>query len=192
MLRLANADLLPFEYNTLVNTIGEYLGEVKALIEQTRNDVEWENKLIKEKAYALAADPTLKFALPKPKATVPFIDFSPVENAVLQLKSTADGLKSALAKADQLNNAKLADLNAILFQAEQKLLDEKGLPRRPWYRHQIYAPGFYTGYGVKTLPGVREGIEESNWKEAQERISILSKTLLGFDQTLQQAISILQ
>lgn len=190
MLRLANADLLPFEYNTLVNTIGEYLGEVKGLIEQTRNDVEWENKLINEKAYALSADPTLKFALPKAKAVVPFLDFSPVENAVFQLKSTTDVLKSVLVKADQLSNTQLATLNAILFQAEQKLLDEKGLPRRPWYRHQIYAPGFYTGYGVKTLPGVREGIEESNWKEAQERISILAKTLLGFDQTLQQAISL--
>ena len=191
MLRLANADLLPFEYNTLVNTIGEYLAEVKMLIEQTRSDIEWENKLINEKAYALSADPTLKFALPKAKGAVPFLDFSPAENAVFQLKATAEALKAAITKADQLDAEKLSKLNGVLYQAEQKLLDEKGLPRRPWYRHQIYAPGFYTGYGVKTLPGVREGIEEANWKEAQERISVLSRTLLGFDQTLQQAISIL-
>jgi N-acetylated-alpha-linked acidic dipeptidase len=74
----------------------------------------------------------------------------------------------------------------------QKLLSEKGLPRRPWYRHQIYAPGFYTGYGVKTLPGVREGIEEHNWKESQERISVLAEVLMAFDDTILQALSLLK
>ena len=78
-----------------------------------------------------------------------------------------------------------------LTENQQKLLDEKGLPRRPWYRHQIYAPGYYTGYGVKTLPGLREGIEEANWMETRERMEVLSKVLLKFDATLQEAASIL-
>jgi N-acetylated-alpha-linked acidic dipeptidase len=69
------------------------------------------------------------------------------------------------------------------------LLYEKGLPRRPWYKHQIYAPGFYTGYGVKTLPGIREGIEEGNWSEAQERIRILAITLADFDSTIKAALA---
>ncbi|MFZ9743417.1 MAG: transferrin receptor-like dimerization domain-containing protein, partial [Chitinophagaceae bacterium] len=68
---------------------------------------------------------------------------------------------------------------------------EKGLPRRPWYRHQIYAPGYYTGYGVKTLPGLREGIEEKNWNETKERIEVLAKALNRFDAALQEGLSIL-
>ena len=101
-------------------------------------------------------------------------------------------MKNAISKADKVDADALNKLNQILYQAEQKLLDEKGLPRRPWYRHQIYAPGYYTGYGVKTLPGLREGIEENNWSETKERIEVLSRTLLKFDGVLQEAVSILQ
>jgi N-acetylated-alpha-linked acidic dipeptidase len=109
---------------------------------------------------------------------------------MFQLKSTADGLKSALSKADKLASEKLAVLNGILFRAEQQLLFDKGLPRRPWYKHMIYAPGFYTGYGVKTLPGIREGIEERNWNEAQTYADNLANTLLQFNVTLQKAVQI--
>ncbi|MFM1969881.1 MAG: hypothetical protein RL152_1258, partial [Bacteroidota bacterium] len=99
--------------------------------------------------------------------------------------------KSFFPQADKLNAEQLGRLNKILFTAEQSLLNDKGLPRRPWYKHQIYAPGFYTGYGVKTLPGVREGIEEKNWNEAQERIVVLTNTLKEFNAVVQQAIAIL-
>jgi N-acetylated-alpha-linked acidic dipeptidase len=150
-----------------------------------------ENKLIADKVYQLAADPKENLKQPSAKPIVPFIDFSPVENALAQVKKTTDQLNSSLKKADQLDAASLKKLNQLLYQAEQKLLDEKGLPRRPWYRHQIYAPGYYTGYGVKTLPGLREGIEEANWMETKERVEVLSKVLLKFDATLQEAASIL-
>jgi N-acetylated-alpha-linked acidic dipeptidase len=106
------------------------------------------------------------------------------------LKKDTESLKKLLLGADKLDAVQLDKLNAILYQAEQKLLYEKGLPRRPWYRHQIYAPGFYTGYGVKTLPGIREGIEEGNWFEAQERIRILATTLAAFDSTIKAASAI--
>jgi N-acetylated-alpha-linked acidic dipeptidase len=190
MLRLANADVLPFDYNTLTGTIAEYLTDLKAMLEQLRSDAEMENKLINDKIYQLAADPQLKFALPKTKLSVPFLEFSTVENAMAVLKKDTESLKKLLSGADKLDALQLGKLNAILYQAEQKLLYEKGLPRRPWYRHQIYAPGFYTGYGVKTLPGVREGIEEGNWSEAQERIRILATTLAAFDSTIKAASAI--
>jgi N-acetylated-alpha-linked acidic dipeptidase len=189
MLRLANADVLPFDYNILTGTIAEYLTELKAMLEQLRSDAEMENKLINEKVYQLAADPQLKFALPKTKLSVPYLEFSPVENAMAVLKRDTEALKKQLQGADKLNALQLDKLNAMLYQAEQKLLYEKGLPRRPWYKHQIYAPGFYTGYGVKTLPGIREGIEEGNWSEAQERISILATTLTDFDTTIKAALA---
>jgi N-acetylated-alpha-linked acidic dipeptidase len=190
MLRLANADVLPFDYNTLTGTIAEYLTDLKAMLEQLRSDAEMENKLINDKVYQLAADPQLRFALPKLKSAVPYLEFSPVENAMATLKKNTELLKKQLMGADKLDAMQLDKLNAILYQAEQKLLHENGLPRRPWYRHQIYAPGFYTGYGVKTLPGVREGIEEGNWPEAQERIRILATTLANFHSTIKAALAI--
>ena len=191
MLRMANADVLPFDYSILTSTINDYFSEIKTLIDNSRSQVEIENKLIAEKVYQLAADPKEHFKLPTAKPSVPYLDFSPVENAIAQLKKTTDALKTSISKAEKLDAASLNSLNQILYQAEQKLLYENGLPRRPWYKHQIYAPGYYTGYGVKTLPGLREGIEESNWSETKERIEILAKTILKFDGAVQEALSIL-
>lgn len=191
MMRLANADVLPFDYNTLTNTIAGYLVDVKGLIDQMRTDVEVENKLINEKVFQLAADPKNQRALPVAQSSVPFLEFGSLENAMHTLTQSTQQLKNLLAKADQLNATELAQLNTILFTAEQSLLNEKGLPRRPWYKHQVYAPGFYTGYGVKTLPGIREGIEEKNWKEAQDRIGVLASTLMSFDAVIRNAIAIL-
>ena len=83
-------------------------------------------------------------------------------------------------------------MNALLYQCEQQLITEKGLPRRPWYRHTLYAPGYYTGYGVKTLPGVREAIEQRNWSEAQEQIQIAARALLSYIQKIEQILNLLQ
>ncbi|MFN5375921.1 MAG: transferrin receptor-like dimerization domain-containing protein, partial [Chitinophagaceae bacterium] len=187
----ANADVLPFDYNALTNTIAGYLVDVKGLIDQMRTDVEVENKLIHEKVFQLAADPKNQRALPVAQSSVPYLEFGSLENAMHTLTQSTQQLKNLFAKADQLNTTELAQLNTILFTAEQSLLNEKGLPRRPWYKHQVYAPGFYTGYGVKTLPGIREGIEEKNWKEAQDRIGVLAATLMSFDAVIRNAIAIL-
>jgi N-acetylated-alpha-linked acidic dipeptidase len=84
------------------------------------------------------------------------------------------------------------ELNEILYKVERSLINENGLPRRPWYKHQIYAPGYYTGYGVKTLPGIREAIEQRNWKEAQENIEIVSKTIEAYTQQVRLANIILK
>lgn len=190
MMRLANADVLPFDYSILVNTIGDYLTDVRGQLDQMRNDTELENKLVNDKLFDLAKDPKLGFKTPLAKSSVPFLDFSKVDNAMFQLKSSAEQLKSSLAKGDKLSAEKIAVLNGILFRAEQQLLFEKGLPRRPWYKHMIYAPGFYTGYGVKTLPGIREGVEERNWNEAQVYADHLATTLLQFNLSLQKAIQV--
>ncbi|PYQ47204.1 MAG: folate hydrolase, partial [Acidobacteria bacterium] len=68
-------------------------------------------------------------------------------------------------------------LDHVLMHIEQSLTLPEGLPRRPWFRHQIYAPGFYTGYGVKTVPGVREAIEQKQWTDANQQIEIVSKVI---------------
>ena len=192
MLRLANADILPFDYNILTGTVQEYFTDLKGMLDQMRLDTEMENKLIREGLYKLAADPRKKMGMPVEQAAVPFLEFSQLENALSKVSKSTILLKSRIKEAEKLSAEELTKFNTILFQAEQKLLSEKGLPRRPWYRHQVYAPGFYTGYGVKTLPGIREGIEEHNWKESQERISVLAEVLHTFDATILQALSLLK
>jgi N-acetylated-alpha-linked acidic dipeptidase len=133
-----------------------------------REKAKVENELIAKKAYQLSADPTEGLKTPTAETEVPFIDFSFILNALSNLEKAAAHLEQAKVSAD-VN--KINNLNAKIFAAEQQLLSTNGLPRRPWFKHTIYAPGFYTGYGVKTIPGVREAIEQKNWSEAKEQIN---------------------
>ena len=170
-LRMANADMLPFDFRHLYTTVNDYTKELIDLLQQTKENTEVENQLIKQNDYTLAADPTKTFIVPKQKDEVPYLDFSPMQNALSALQKSADSLASVCNKA-VTTRANHDALNKALYQAEQQLLSTNGLPRRGWYKHTLYAPGFYTGYGVKTLPGIREAIEQRNWKEAQEQINI--------------------
>lgn len=113
-------------------------------------------------------------ALPVAKPEVPALDFKPLTDALAALKTSTEKLSTTWASAAQ-TDADHDKLNKLLYQAEQQLLSTEGLPRRDWYKHTIYAPGFYTGYGVKTIPGVREAIEQRNWVEAQQQISVVAK-----------------
>ncbi|MBA4743990.1 MAG: M28 family peptidase [Muricauda sp.] len=189
-LRLANAEVLPFELTQWHSTIETYLGEVMKTLEDMRAEVEKHNKLVQQDAYQLTMDPKKPVAPAKLKDEVPYLDFSPIQNVVADLKKSI----ATFSKADvlALSGAKKAQLNQKLMGMEQALLQDKGLPRRDWFKHQIYAPGFYTGYGVKTLPGVREAIEQQEWKEAQEQIGVLATTLKHFDAQIQQLNSLVQ
>jgi N-acetylated-alpha-linked acidic dipeptidase len=189
-LRLANADVLPFDFKSFHATVSGYVSEVTALLDNMREATEIENRMIQNKDYSYAADPTIKFVVPEAKAPVPYLDFSSLQNAMAQLQA-ASARFSELTAANPKPNTNLNSLNKVLFQAEQKLMVEGGLPRRPWYRHTIYAPGYYTGYGVKTLPGIREAIEQRNWKEAEEQIEIVSKAINEYTQQVEAAAKIL-
>ncbi len=190
MLRLSNADVLPFDYATLVNTIAGYVAELKTGLDQMRAETNAENKLIKEGFFDLAKDPQHTLANPQIKESVPFLDFSKLDNAMTQLEATSTVLTTLLGQSLALDPIKMQLLNDVLFHAEQQLLDENGLPRRPWYKHMIYAPGLYTGYGVKTIPGVREGIEQRNWKEAQGYIEVVAASILNLNQALQKGVAV--
>ncbi len=145
-LRLADAQVLPFEFTNLAETISGYIDELAKLPKQN-------------------------------------VDLAPLRKAANQLRIAADSYDRAVRNRPS-NNATLSTpelkaLNALLYQSERKLLSDAGLPRREWFKHQIYAPGFYTGYGVKTLPGVREALEQKNWAEANEQVKVVSQTLDG-------------
>ncbi|MEO6636917.1 MAG: transferrin receptor-like dimerization domain-containing protein [Ginsengibacter sp.] len=171
VLRMAEADVLPFDFTHLYTTIDDYSKDLMTLLKTSRESTEIENQIIKSGAYALGEDPTKKYIAPAEKSVVPYLDFAPLQNALEALKKSADSLES-LSKNKMTNGNETAGFNKALYMAEQQLLTETGLPRRGWYKHTLYAPGFYTGYGVKTMPGIREAIEQRKWDEAQQQIQV--------------------
>jgi N-acetylated-alpha-linked acidic dipeptidase len=191
MLRLANADALPFDFNSFYKTVADYETEVKTLADNARTETETENRMIRENLYNLAKDPKKTYLQPTTKDVVPYLNFSDLDNALVQLKTSAEDIQKYVVNATKLTPDKQKQLNEVLYKAERSLIYEKGLPRRPWYKHEIYAPGFYTGYGVKTLPGIREAIEQKNWKEAQDNIQIVAHSIQEYNAQVQTAIGLL-
>lgn len=191
MLRLADADVLPFDFNSFYKTVADYETEVKTLLDNQRTETDIQNRMVKENLFNLAKDPKKTYLQPAIKDPVPYINFSDLDNALVQLKTAAEDYQKYYSNAVKLPLEDQKKLNDILYKAEQSLIYQNGLPRRPWYKHEIYAPGFYTGYGVKTLPGIREAIEQKNWKEAQENINIVSQTLQAYNKQVQQALNVM-
>jgi N-acetylated-alpha-linked acidic dipeptidase len=181
VLRLSEADVLPFDYTSLHKTIKGYINELMSNVDALREKAQVENDLIKNNAYKIAADPTTKLTTPTLLSEVPFVDFSLLLNALATLEKSAQKVEQLKAGADA---NKLAAINAKIYSAEQSLLLPAGLPRRPWYKHSLYAPGFYTGYGVKTVPGVREAIEQQNWLETQQQITAVANAINKFSSYL--------
>ncbi|MEV4882942.1 M28 family peptidase [Chitinophaga ginsengisegetis] len=168
-LRVANTVTLPFDYRKLYETVNGYVNELTELTSSLRESTTIENQLIRDRKYQLTTDTAKHLSPPLLKSEVPYLDFSPLQNALTGL----DTVTTSLAARKQLSAA----ANKALYQGEQQLLNDAGLPARSWYKHTLYAPGFYTGYGVKTIPGVREAIEQRRWKEAQEQIGIVAAAI---------------
>jgi len=156
-MRLADAQILPFEFTNFAETVGNYVDELSKLPKQN-------------------------------------VDLTPLQKAVAKLKQSADGYDRAIRATIRTGSlpADAKELNRLLYQSERKLLAEAGLPRREWFKHQIYAPGFYTGYGVKTLPGVREALEQKNWAEAAEEVGVISGTIDAMSAQIEAAARKLQ
>ena len=192
-LRLANADVLPMRFANFVDNVSMYVDEVIELLDQTRTSTERENELVKMNAYALAADPTQTYVPPTAKDEVPYLSFATLKNAVREIEQSANTLDGEIRQVLEsgLTRAQQAAVNQELIRTERLMTNDDGLPRRPWFRHQVYAPGFYTGYGVKTLPGIREAIEQRNWEEASEQIELVAEMLKRVSDALQRAVRIL-
>lgn len=195
VLRLANADVLPFQFSTLTETIDRYLREVTKLADDLRDQTAETNRRLKDGTLQAAADPKEPFVAPAAKEAVPFINLSAVQNAVARLKDQSTAYDAAVQKliaAGTVSNDVRTALDALLGQAERTLTSTQGLPRRPWFTHQIYAPGFYTGYGVKTLPGLREAIEERQWKELDQQAIATAEAIDRLATHLQRATDVLR
>ncbi|MGB2913986.1 MAG: M28 family metallopeptidase, partial [Pyrinomonadaceae bacterium] len=186
VLRLANADTLPFEFTNFTDTVGNYVNEVTRLTGTMRDDTKRINQLISSGMWKSVQNPSDGLSEPKMKDEVPQISFEPLKNALTRLKDSSS-FYQRVSTGKQPNPAAQKALDEILYKTERVLTRTEGLPRRDWFRHQIYAPGFYTGYGVKTLPGVREAIEQRDWREANEQILIVSKVLENFAAEIDRA-----
>ena len=167
IMRLADAELLPFQFGDFADTVRNYIDELKKLDSDQRAEIVERNREIAEGAYAAAADPRLHMVAPPVDPVPPHLNFAPLENGIDALTRSAQRYDAARPKA---NSSNVQAVNAKLIESERRLTDAAGLPGRPWFRNMIYAPGFYTGYGVKTIPGVREAIEQKRWQEADEQI----------------------
>jgi N-acetylated-alpha-linked acidic dipeptidase len=175
VMRLADAELLPFDFSNFADTIHKYVEDLKKLLKSKQDEARELNKELEEGLFTATADPKKTFVPPKPEEVPPYLNFAPLENATEALTQSAQRYGKAVEKANAnggavLASASLSSLNALLIQSERKLTNPEGLPGRRWYKHEIYAPGVYTGYAVKTMPAVREPIEQKKWKLAEEGI----------------------
>jgi len=172
-LRLANAPRLPFEFNGFVDNIKLYVTELGELAEKQRTEAAETNQMIADGIYTAALDPNKTLGPPPKKEPVPFFNFAPLNNAVEHLETAAKAFSLA---ADE-HASSSAEINQLLYSSEHLLTRKEGLDGRPWFKHFIYAPGFYTGYGVKTIPGVREAIEQKQYAKVDAQIELAAKVL---------------
>jgi N-acetylated-alpha-linked acidic dipeptidase len=179
VLRMAQADLLPYDFAALADTLHVYTGELKTLLESRRTEAGERKADLEMNAYKLTDDPRRPMVAPPALEIPPFLNFAPLDNALAQLDKAAARYDKARVEAAKktLSAASLRALNEELTQSERKLTSAQGLPRRPWMQHLIYAPGWYTGYDAKTLPGPREAIEERRYADVDGQIILVAHAI---------------
>jgi N-acetylated-alpha-linked acidic dipeptidase len=195
VIRLADADVVPVEFTDFAETVQKYGHELKDLLAKKQDEIRERNRQINDGVFAALRDPKKPVPIPSVETVPPAINFAPLDNATAALADSARRFDKALGAARvkvTANQAALAALNATLRRAEIQLIDNDGLYRRPWYRHLIYAPGYYTGYGVKTIPGVREGIEDGRYSDAEKEVVRVASALTRLTSLVDSASSDLE
>jgi N-acetylated-alpha-linked acidic dipeptidase len=172
VMRLADADVIPYDYTDLSETVQGYVGELKRLAGGIASDVSEHNAEVRDSTFALTNDPRAPMAAPTIEAAVPSLDFAPLDSATARLARDAKAYNAAFTSALSASSSSgdFSALNSQLIASEHLLTSDAGLPGRPWFKHLLYAPGVNTGYGVKTVPTVREAIEAKDWPLASREI----------------------
>ena len=193
VLRASQAQLLPAQESDFAASVAGFDDELHKLADGMRISTRDLARLLDDDSYRLATDPTKPRAPPAAAADVPYLNFAELDNAVAILERSAKAFDKEYARLEAAEDpgaeAGRERMNAALTDLEQTLTDPRGLPGREWYQHMIYAPGLYTGYGVKTLPGIREAIEERRWDEADRYIGVVSRALNAYSARLDRAVS---
>lgn len=181
VMRLADAEVLPFDFTDFADTVHKYTKDLEKLLADKQEEIRERNQELEEGVFKATFDPRRPSVAPPQEEVPPHLNFAPMENAAEALTRSAERYQKALAKkqsgTSDLPQETLRALNAKLIESERKLTNDDGLPRRPWYKHMLYAPGVYSGYGVKTVPSVREGIEQKRYAEAEQEIARVAKAL---------------
>ena len=182
MMRLADADLIPYDYSPQAEAIAKYEEELEKLLKDKQDEFTERNLQLKEGVFTATADPR-KPSVPPPVETVPpYMNFAPMKNAIDLLKKSSERYSKALAdwqakSPHPLSAQALEPINADLLGISRLFLNEKGLPERPWFKNQIYAPGAYTGYGAKPIAAVREYMDEKKWREAEAQVPQVAQVI---------------
>jgi N-acetylated-alpha-linked acidic dipeptidase len=196
VMRLADAEILPFGFSDFSETVAGYLGQIKALTQNMREETLELDRELQDDVFTEVADPTKAFRPPKAQDPVPYLNFAPLENAVGTLRKCAEEYQKARQAMEGRGRMpageELSRLNEIIFRTERALTKPEGLKGRPWFIHEIYAPGLYTGYGVKTLPSIREAIELRQWDEADRQMIVVADTLEAYSREIRRATALLR
>ena len=196
VLRFADTAVLPLQFTDFAEVVEGYVEELHKLAEDKRKAAEELGKLLDQDVFTLAADPTRVVLPPAREPEVPYLNFAPFDNVVLRLKASAKAYDAQYARLQagetKLDPAQVKELNGLLQGMEQALTASRGLPNREWFKHLIYAPGMLTGYGVKTVPGVRESLESNQWDVANEYIGVTATALSGYCDRLDRATRLLK
>src|SRR5579864_1765192 len=181
VMRLADAEVLPYDFVDFADTVQKCTKDLEKLLADKQDEIRERNQELDEGVFKATFDPRKPTVAPPREEIPPHLNFAPMENVVEMLTRSAKRYQKALSQRQtglsEIQAGTLRALNAKLIDSERKLTNEDGLPRRPWYKHLLYAPGVYSGYGVKTVPGVREGIEEKRYSEAEQEIERVAKAL---------------
>lgn len=181
VMRMADADVLPYEFGDFADTMNVYTKDLEKLLHDKQDEAHEREQELKDGTFKATFDPRKPTVAPPAEDMPPFLNFAPLENALTAVNTSAERYHTAFQKAASAGfpgtETQLAALNEKLIQSERRLTDPAGLPRRSWYKHMIYAPGVYTGYAPKTMPGIREAIELRHWQEATAEIVRVARVL---------------
>ena len=195
VLRMADTPVLPLEFTGFADTMRDYVEDLHKLLDERRTRATELTPLLDQNAFGLAADPTRVVGAPEREGPVPDVNLAPLDAVLARLKTSATAYDAAYARLTagqiQLGAAQRTQLNTLLQGMEQRLTDARGLPGRDWFRHFVYAPGLLTGYGVKTMPGVREAIEGGRWDEATRYAAMTAEVLGAYCDGIERATAVL-
>jgi N-acetylated-alpha-linked acidic dipeptidase len=181
-MRMADADLLPLQFADFADDVKMYVREVEKFAGQQRDEIQERNQKIQEGVFEATSDPRETWVNPKKEDMPPHLNFAPLDNAVEDLTKSSAEYQKVLDRVSANGGALLAsssiqEVNLLLMQSEHKLTTPEGLPGRFWYKHELYAPGAYTGYAAKAIPAVRENLEQKKWKEAEQAAARVAQVL---------------
>ncbi len=194
IMRFADADFIPVDFSPQADAIEKYEVELEKLVKDKQDEFTERNLELTEGVFKATDDPRRPLVAPPAETVPPFINLAPMKNAIMLLKKSADRYSRALAAFQAKGSAalpakSLETINADLERVSRLFLNDKGLPERPWFKNQIYAPGAYTGYGAKPIAAVREYLDEKKWGEAEGQVPqvahVIENVAAGIDKAAQ-------